>query len=496
MATEAYVYNRTALFRDNAPLSAVGMASVDGFVISGIEPSGTKRRVVFAHVDSATLAEKETNTTASTTEEETPVYYKLTVDSDGKATEEAVTTQDITADSVLEEGNTVAELNSIKSIPDFVGKNVYPVIAFFAPETATTVPTMKLAIKATSAEETFEKEEESQIYQLAASPVTIISIEANVKTTGKGTAVVTARFYNGTWTDYIDLKNVTSIKASMMQFKAKYTVAAIDSDTAAVTDATVVYAASMAKVSGSTAEIITRTMHFAEETGGKGVSYAQALIKHKKFMDADIKAYASFRTEPKTREMIALGTGTGASQTYTLSDTGINHNSIVVQVNGVPYYGFSYNTETNEITVAAEKNAAVTASYEYDWGDEEWKDMTLVSRQVYGEDADVYASRFQYTIPSTDTDKTVSCIKFALIRPTGDVTEETLGTGTGDTQVFKLPHFARKDTIVCNGTWSYNDDTRVLTVIADKGTDIKISYHWVAESHEVYGVTAGWAEEQ
>ena len=69
-----------------------------------------------------------------------------------------------------------------------------------------------------------------------------------------------------------------------------------------------------------------------------------------------------------------------------------------------------------------------------------------------------------------------------------------LGTGTGDTQLFILPHAARKDTITCTGKWTYNDDTRQLLVQAEKGAEIKISYHWVAESQKVHAVAAGWAE--
>lgn len=492
MAT-TYVYKRTALFRDNVPLSAAGVTSVDGFVLDGIEPTGTRRRVLFSHESGTSVVSISSTQSAAS---DMPTYYKLTVDSTGKATETKVSITDLTAEAVLENGNTVEELAAAKSIPDFVGKDIYPVIAIEADEDATTVPTLKMSIKTTNDTSVFEKEEESQVYRLADVPVSVVSIDANTASTGKGSVVVTARFYNGNWTDYMSLTDVSNISASAVQLKAKYAVTTIGSDTAKVTDATIVYSASTAKVSGSTAEVITATMHFAEETGNKGASFAQALIKHKKLMDADIKAYASFRTEPKTREMVAIGTGTGQSQTYALADSNINHDSLVVQINGVPFYGFAYNTETNQVTVSADKDAAITASYEYDWEDEDWKEMTFVSRQVYDADENIYASRFQYTLPSTETDKTICAVKFELIRPNGDVTDEVLGTGTGDTQVFVLPHYARKDTISCTGAWNYNDDTRVLTVIADKGADIKVSYHWVAESHEIYGLTAGWAEEQ
>ena len=244
----------------------------------------------------------------------------------------------------------------------------------------------------------------------------------------------------------------------------------------------------------STAEIITQTMHFAEQVGKKGVGFAQAMIKHAKLRDATIKAYAAFRTEPKTREMVAIGTGNGKEQTVKLPDTNINHNSIAVQIDEKGYWGFSYNTETNEVTFTADKGAAVTASYECDWEDETWKEMTQQSCQLYPDSGD-YGTKFNYTLPSTETDKTITGVKFELLRPEGDISEASMGTGTGDTQVFLLPHYARKDTIACTGKWTYNDITRVLKVVAEKGTEIKCSYHWVAESHEVHDITAGWAEE-
>ena len=117
MAT-AYVYKRTALFRDNAPLSAAGVTSVDGFVIDGIEPAGTRRRVLFSH-ESSTAAQISSLSTQSTSTASTPSYYKLTIDGTGKATETKVDITNITAEAVLENGNTIDELASTKSIPDF-----------------------------------------------------------------------------------------------------------------------------------------------------------------------------------------------------------------------------------------------------------------------------------------------------------------------------------------------------------------------------------------
>ena len=72
--------------------------------------------------------------------------------------------------------------------------------------------------------------------------------------------------------------------------------------------------------------------------------------------------------------------------------------------------------------------------------------------------------------------------------------QETIGVGTGKRQIIKLPHIAKKETIVCNSAWSYNYDSQQLTVIAPDGEDIVISYDWIAESPNVYAISAGWAD--
>lgn len=60
----------------------------------------------------------------SSTVTSVPEWFKLNIAS-GVATMSMVATQDLTVDSVLAEGNTVTELSSVTSIPEFAGKSVY-----------------------------------------------------------------------------------------------------------------------------------------------------------------------------------------------------------------------------------------------------------------------------------------------------------------------------------------------------------------------------------
>ena len=144
------------------------------------------------------------------------------------------------------------------------------------------------------------------------------------------------------------------------------------------------------------------------------------------------------------------------------------------------------------IRTETDRGMAITASYTYGWEDETWREMACAGSQVYN-GSDDYMTLFQYGVPEEDTGKTVSTVKFKLDRPEGDVADELLGIANGDTQIFLLPHFARADTITCSGVWNYNEATRILTVQHTRGQEIRISYHWTAESHEVKAVAAGWA---
>ena len=119
--------------------------------------------------------------------------------------------------------------------------------------------------------------------------------------------------------------------------------------------------------------------------------------------------------------------------------------------------------------------------------------MVQVVSQI--NDGGGYTTEYSYTVPTHEGyEYTVTAIKYSLVRPEGTVTKETIGVGTGKRQMVELPHFAKKETIVCNGAWSYDYDRKLLTIIAPEGEDIVISYDWIAETPTVYAISAGWAD--
>lgn len=461
-------YSNQGLLTATQPINLLDKTSVSGFTIKGIEPANTKRRVTFKVEDK---------------------WNKLSAE--GALT--PLTTQEITADSVLEEGNTVAELEAITTTTGLAGKLIYPAVALYAEPEAEVMPTFGMTVKAEidTTVNVYSYTGYSQEYNLSAGEdVQVVNVVAETETTGEGNVVVTARLkQGGEWTDYMALSDTAMKQASALQLKAVYTVTNTDgSQSAKVKNVTIRYTTSGATVNGVSTDIVTKTQRFTND-----LVYAHCYVKHKKLQDAVIDAYCSLRKRPKSKSMYQFGNGTGSLKTYKLPDAGINQDTLSVYVDGKVVYDFGYNTETSEITLTADKDTALSASYECGYEMSNWIPMTQGVSQV--NDSGGYTTEYSYTVPTHEGyEYTVTAIKYSLVRPEGTVTEETIGVGTGKRQMIELPHFAKKETIVCNGAWSYDYDRKLLTIIAPEGEDIVISYDWIAETPTVYAVSAGWAD--
>ena len=450
------------------PINLLDKTSVSGFTVRGIEPANTKRRVAFKVEDK---------------------WNKLSTA--GALT--PLATQEITADSVLKEGNTVAELEAITKTTGLAGKLIYPAVALYAEPEAEVMPTFGMTVKAEidTKVNVYSYTGYSQEYNLSTGEdVQVVNVVAEMETTGEGNVVVTARLkQGGEWTDYMALSDTAMKQASALQLKAVYTVTNTDgSQSAKVKNVTIRYTTSGATVNGVSTDIVTKTQRFTND-----LVYAHCYVKHKKLQDAVIDAYCSLRKRPKSKSMYQFGNGTGSLKTYKLPDKGINQDTLTVYVDGKTVYNFGYNTETSEITLTADKDNALSASYECGWEMSEWIKMVQGVSQI--NDSGGYTTEYSYTVPTHEGyEYTVTAIKYSLVRLEGKVTEETIGVGTGKRQMIELPHFAKKETIVCNGDWSYDYDRKLLTIIAPEGEDIVISYDWIAETPTVYAISAGWAD--
>lgn len=467
--------DKSSLITSKNAINLLNKTKVKGFTINGIQPANTNRKVAFK-VDNK--------------------WNKLTTN----GVLSPLPTQAITSDSVLAEGNTVSELTALTNVPSFVGKMVYPAFALYASNEATAMPTIGMTVKAeidttstsTSTNYTYAYTDYSQEFELSKDDnidVRLISVACKTTLKGNGTVNITARIkQNDTWSDYQSLDKIQLTLCSAVQLKYDYKVAVTDgTDSAKVDEVVIKYNNSGAITSHLETDIVTVTEKFTND-----LAYAHAYIKQAPLVDAEMKVYCAIRKRPKRREMYQFANGTGALHTYTLPDSGVNHDTLRIYVDNKKLMDFDYNTKTSEVTFTAEKGTVLSATYEYGWEKSEWYEMNLVNTQI--NDSGTYTTEYDYIVPSHEGDYTVTAIKYHLIRPEGKVTNAVIGVGTGRRQIIRLPHYAKPDTIVCNVIWSYDYDSKCITVIAPEGDNIVISYDWIAESPQVYGVMAGWAD--
>ena len=90
--------------REGAEMDCSGATSVEGIEVGGSEPYGTKRRVAF-RVGGLWGALESAGTP-------------------GTASFVPFLEQDISTNSVMDEGNTAGELQAFSSVPDFAGKKI------------------------------------------------------------------------------------------------------------------------------------------------------------------------------------------------------------------------------------------------------------------------------------------------------------------------------------------------------------------------------------
>lgn len=477
--SDEFVFSKSALLTSKQPLDATSQTAVEGFTITGTEPTNTSRRLIFKVDDELQYFVSGV-----------PTAYPH----DGEV------------DDVLEYGNTAAELETITNIPSWVGKKIYPIIALSAPADVSALPTIKIALKVRTATEVYEKSVETAEFELAAAEGAtprIAEIKADILCTGNASAEIECRLKNDDdvtdesdgWSDWINIAAAKDKSANAVQFRLKYKVTTLDgTDSAKISAITVKHTLGAAAVSGDVAELYSIVQNYETD-----LKTCYLVVKHKRLIDSHLEAYVNFMPQPLHRELIPIGTSTGSMQTLALAvdgvkDTGIDQTTIQIYADGVPVTGFGYNVTTSEITISGiGAGKAIEASYDYARVSEDWREMIKqIDQQPYKEDG-TYMTRFEYVLPDSETDKKLSNIRLRLFRPSGTVENSSLGVASGAIQQFALPHAAKEETIRLNGDWSYNPDSQVITVVAPKDTELIISYEWLGESQEIISWTAGWS---
>lgn len=469
--TDEFSFNKSSLLTAKTPFNTAGQTYVDGFDVSGAEPAGSQRKILFK-IDDA--------------------LYKF-VDGEPVAVEGAAD-----YDNVIEKGNTPAELAEITSIPAWVDKKIYPIIALYSPSDALAFPTLKLGLKVRASTDVYEKTVETAEFELSgaigATP-RIVNIDVLSNTTGRGAINVTARVKNNDeWGNFVAYQSLKDADAQAIQFRIRYTVSTINgTDSAQVEKIVIRHTQGAAVVSGDTAEIYSVMRDYQHE-----LQVCAVTVHHKYLIDSKISAFVNFMRPTKQRVFLPIGISTGVAQTLILgeegiADTGIDPATIQLFADGMPVINFSYNTQTSEVTINTVANQAITATYSYGRQKEYWREMSVdVDQQPYDDGS--YLTRFTYALPEEELDnQTVTNIRLQLYRTSGSVAEEYLGIATGFTQLFVLKHAAKAETIKVNAAFSYDEDSQILTCVAPEGTELKASYDWLGESHTIYSWAAAWA---
>lgn len=459
--TPAATFMKTALLKSKVALNCANVSAVSGFSISGDEPSGSSRRLIF-QIDGSLWRFKNGNLIAHTGSGD--------------------------FDDVIKNGNKVSVLTALNNISAFVGKKIYPIIALQAPSDAAAFPTIKVGLDTVSINEQLSDTVDSPIYELGDDTQTIISIEPNIVTEGSGSVAIQVRLRNsGSWSSYMSLASAANQSADAVQFRMAYAVVNVGTDSAQVESITVTHTGGRAIVAGDVCNFCSVIADY-----DVGLKTAYCIIRHAPLVDAELEPCVNFSAPPKHKDLVQIGTASGSAQSFTLPDSNVVASSIQIFLDGEPFYNFDFDTGASTVTLTAAQGKVVAASYDYDYGTENWQLMTAEDTQPYNDDLGSYSTRFSFV--NEDDDATIANVRVRLKRLSGSATEN-LGKATGKTQLFVLKHKPKPSSIsfTNNVNFSYDEDTGILSLVAAKNTALSVSYNWLGDSPTVYSFAAGFS---
>ncbi|MBR6711971.1 MAG: hypothetical protein IKI76_03140 [Selenomonadaceae bacterium] len=458
----ASTFMKTALLKSNVPLDCSDVSAVNGFVITGDEPTDSSRRIIFK-IDDA--------------------LYKF------QSGQLVPYTAPGGFGDVIKWGNKVSTLEALSNITAFVGKEIFPIIALQAPADAAAFPTIKLGLSVQSDAAQLSKTQYSPVYVLGEDTQIITAIAADIQTQGSGAVEVAVqlRYPSGTWSAYMTFAQAANQSATAVKFRFNYSVQTVGSDSACVNSITVKHVDNSAVISGDVSNLYSTVLDFEF-----GLKSAYAVVRHAPLVDAKIEAYVNFMAPPKHKDLVQIGTATGASQTLTLPDSSVVASSIQLFADGNPFFNFDFNTQASTVTFAAAQGAIIAATYDYDYGQEEWLQMTPDDPQPYNDELGSYSTRFSLTNDADDL--SIANVRIRLRRLSGSATEN-LGTATGKTQLFTLKHKPKPSTIAFaqSVNFSFDEDTGILSLVAAQGSALSVSYDWLGDSPTVYSFAAGFS---
>lgn len=419
-------------------------------------------------------------------------WFKLT--SAGLA--ESIETQSISAESVLEEGNTISELSALTSIPAFENSQLRYAIALQTLDPENVKPQLKFTVNCQTTTQQLSQTVLSPEYEYS-ELIVINGVKYDSATASGGSITLQAR-YNDTesnaYTDWQNLNALIGVITDKIQFRAITTASSVGVSQSILNSIQVSYnEGGIIASSGGVSEIITVTRDWRTD-----LRHCRVVVRHSKLSESYIKCYVTFRSKSIKVSGEVLGVGTGQRQTLILAHTGgVKLDTVKV------YYGgsetaasYDVNCQTGRIVLEAPEGIEITCDYEYGWASEEWQELEL----DYTESYDNYdQSVYRITLPENESGliKSIAGIKLALHTQSGESTEGYFGTNDGVPARYKLRHSIKGGKIklydgteeireVSNRVNIDSEDSRYITVISYAGEQLKIWYEWESESPVVY----------
>lgn len=342
--SDSFQFRKRALFKSKNFWDFTDYTSVKNFEISGTQPENTDRRIIFQIDDKLYRF-------VNSILDEYPYRGEF--------------------EDVIKYGNTVGELLNISDIPAFVGKKVFTIIALDAPSTAPVFPKIKIAVKVSSYNDIYTSYEFSPIYQLENNSKIVSVIERKTEN-GNATATSYCRLKNNSdWSDWIYLSEAQNKICSAIQFKTQFVLTTLDgTDNVENHTITFSYIDDAAKNAAKFRNFYTKT-----ENCGMDLKTCYLLINHSPLENSTLQAFVNLTKSKQRRENLLLGTTAGIEQTLYLPDKFFAQDTLHVELNGVPFFDFYFNTENSALTFTAPAGQNVTASYDY-FPAENWQEMT------------------------------------------------------------------------------------------------------------------------
>ena len=234
-----------------------------------------------------------------------------------------VATQDITASSVMTEGNTKEEVNTVpaSAFTAWQGKKVNVAVALQTTDMNVQPSITAIKIKGESGAQQLTDTVNHTAINLADTDVEILDITVDSSVVGAGAVDVQASVcQNGSWSDYKSYKNYVTnpaTTASAIKFRSVLSVKTPGTDRATIKAISIKHRTdNIAVFSEGTGVCVTQTHNFVNNIGR-----AHLMVKHPIVADTEIKAYVSLRKQPSYVYGEVIGTGDGQRHTVKLAHT-------------------------------------------------------------------------------------------------------------------------------------------------------------------------------